>query len=67
MKQNKKKQILIILACVLLLTGCTKTLKDKDNKAVTNEKTGQSITENIICKPATRGHMPSIPIFLDIL
>ena len=24
------KQILIILACVLLLTGCTKTLKDED-------------------------------------
>lgn len=54
MKQNKKKQILIILACVLLLTGCTKTLKDKDNKAVTNEKTGQSITENIICRPTDK-------------
>lgn len=54
MKQNKKKQILIILTCVLLLTGCTKTLKDKDNKAVTNEKTGQSITENIICKPTDK-------------
>ena len=54
MKQNKKKQILIILACVLLLTGCTKTLKDKDNKAVTNEKTGQSITENIICRPTNK-------------
>lgn len=49
MKNNKK--ILIILSCVLLLTGCTKTLKDKDNKVITNEKTGQSITENIICKP----------------
>lgn len=54
MKQNKKKQILIILACVLLLTGCTKTLKDEDNKAVTNEKTGQSITENIICRPTDK-------------
>lgn len=54
MKQNKKKQILIIFACVLLLTGCTKTLKDKDNKAITNEKTGQSITENIICRPTDK-------------
>lgn len=51
MKQNKKKKLLILLTCILLLTGCTKTLKDKDNNVVTNEKTGQSITENIICKP----------------
>ncbi len=48
--KNKKKLILIIL-CLFMLTGCTKTLKDKDNKVVTNEKTGQSITKNIICKP----------------
>ena len=52
MKKNKK--ILIMLTCVFLLTGCTKTLKDKDNKAITNEKTGQSITENIICKPTDK-------------
>ena len=52
MKNNKK--ILIILSCVLLLTGCTKNLKDEDNKVITNEKTGQSITENIICKPTDK-------------
>ena len=54
MKQNNKKKILIILTCVLLLTGCTKTLKDEDKNVVTNEKTGQSITENIICKPTDK-------------
>ena len=54
MKQNKSKKILIIAACFLLLTGCTKTLKDKDKKPITNESTGQSITENIICRPTDK-------------
>ena len=40
MKKNKKIIILLILVC--LLSGCTKTLKDKDKKAVVNEKTGQN-------------------------
>ena len=52
--KNKSKKILLILACVLLLTGCTKQLKDEDNKVISNEKTGQSITENIICKPTDK-------------
>ena len=54
MKKNKSKKILIIAACFLLLTGCTKTLKDKDKKPITNESTGQSITENIICRPTDK-------------
>lgn len=49
--KNKSKKIILILICVLLLSGCTKTLKDKDKNVVTNKETGQSITENIICKP----------------
>lgn len=53
MKNNKKKMI-IILIFVVLLSGCTKNLKDKDNKVVTNKQTGQSITENIICKPTSK-------------
>lgn len=53
MKKNNKR-ILTILMCTLLLTGCTKQLKDEDNKVITNEKTGQSITENIICKPTDK-------------
>ena len=45
-----KKKILLIFMCVLLLTGCTKSMQDDDGKIVRNEKTGQTITENIICK-----------------
>ena len=47
----KKRKIVILLLCIFLLTGCTKMLKDKDNQVVKNEITGQTITENIICKP----------------
>ena len=52
MKQSKK--LLIIFACIFLLTGCTKNLKDKDNNIIKNENTGQSITENIICRPTDK-------------
>ena len=45
------KKIIILLIFVCLLTGCTKTLKDHDNKAVINETTGQNLTENILCRP----------------
>ena len=51
-KRNKK--IIIVLLALLLLTGCSKHLKDKDNKIVTNEKTGQSITENVLCRPTDK-------------
>lgn len=55
MKNNRKlKQILIIICCIFLLSGCTKTLKDEDNQIVKNKLTGQSITENIICKPTNK-------------
>ncbi len=50
----KTKKIILILMCLFLLSGCTKTLKDKDNNVVTNTETGQSITENIICKPTNK-------------
>lgn len=46
-----KKKIILVLISVFMLTGCTTILKDKDNKTVVNTETGQSITENIICKP----------------
>ena len=36
---------------LLLLTGCTKYLSDNNNKRITNESTGQSLTSNILCKP----------------
>lgn len=53
MKKNTKKIILIIIF-ILLLTGCTKQLKDEDKNIVKNNETGQSITENIICKPTNK-------------
>lgn len=53
MKKITKKIILIIM-CIFLLTGCTKQLRDKKNNVVTNKDTGQSITENIICKPTNK-------------
>lgn len=50
----KKNKILILLLCIFILTGCTKTLKDDENNIVKNKNTGQSITENIICKPTSK-------------
>ena len=50
----KKIKTLVLLLCVLVLTGCTKTLKDEDNKIVRNEETGRTITENVICKPTDK-------------
>ncbi len=48
--KNKKRIILLIIS-VFMLTGCTKVLKTEDKKVVKNETTGQSVTENIICRP----------------
>ena len=50
----KKKKIVILLLCLSILTGCTKMLKDEDNKVVKNEITGQTITENVICRPTDK-------------
>ncbi len=50
----KKKKILIVVLLLLLITGCTKPLKGKDNKAVINEVTGQNLTENILCRPTDK-------------
>ena len=52
MKKRKiKSKIIIVVMLLFLATGCTTTLVDKDNKAVQNPKTGQSLTENILCQP----------------
>lgn len=50
----KKKKILIVLLLVLTLslTGCTKILKDDKRKAVINLETGQSLPENVLCRPS---------------
>ncbi len=46
-----KSKIFIIIMLLFLVTGCTTTLVDEDNEAVTNPETGQSLTENILCQP----------------
>jgi len=51
---KKTSKLLIIILALFLLTGCTKILKDSNNKVVRNEETGQTITENIICKPKNK-------------
>ena len=51
---KNKKRIIIVLLLLLLTTGCTKQLTDSNNKPVKNETTGQTLTENIICKPTNR-------------
>ena len=53
-KKNNKIKILIILLLLLVTTGCTQTLMAKDNKAVKNEITGQTLTKNIICQPTNK-------------
>ena len=52
---NKKYQkIIIIILSIFILTGCTKMLKDTEGKVVRNTETGQTLTENIICKPTNK-------------
>lgn len=53
-KKNRSKLLIIVLLLLVLTTGCTKTLVDKNKKAVVNEKTGQNLTENILCKPTDK-------------
>jgi len=50
MKKNKKL-VVILLALLVMLTGCTKYLSDDDKKRITNEVTGQALTSNILCLP----------------
>ncbi len=50
-KRNKNKLVILIILVLFLSVGCTKQLRNADNKNVTNPTTGQSLTENILCKP----------------
>lgn len=47
---KKIKKIVLIALVLILLTGCTKTLKD-GKEIIKNDATGQTLTANIICKP----------------
>lgn len=48
--KNKIKLLVIMLALVST-TGCTKMLKDNENKGIVNPTTNQALVENILCKP----------------
>jgi len=48
---KKTKKLITVVLLTLILTGCTKSLTTKDNKVVKNPTTGQSLTENILCRP----------------
>jgi len=50
MKKNKKL-LIVVIALMFLLTGCTKQFKDADGKVVQDEKTKQTLVENILCRP----------------
>ena len=52
MKSKKKTvKILLLIISLVMLTGCTRTLTDENNKAVKNEETGKALTENVLCRP----------------
>lgn len=52
---NKKiGRILLLLIMLFSLTGCTKKLTTDKNQAVKNPSTGQTLTENILCKPTDK-------------
>ncbi len=52
-KRSNKLKVFIILGLFFLLTGCTTTLMDSENKAVQNPETGQNLTKNILCRPTS--------------
>ena len=50
---NKKLKVAILTILMFLTVGCTKYVKDDNNKQVINETTGQTLTANILCKPTS--------------
>lgn len=47
----KKIKTIILVSFLILLTGCGSAIKDKNKKMVVYKPTGQSIQNNILCKP----------------
>ena len=48
---KRKMKYGLILLLLVVTTGCTTYLKSSDGKPVTNPTTGQSLAENILCRP----------------
>ena len=51
---TKNKKIILLITLILVLTGCTKQLKDVNGKIVKNKKTGQTLPSNIVCQPTDK-------------
>ena len=54
MKKNSKFKIVFLVLLLVVMTGCTKQLKDVNGKIVKNETTGQTLPSNILCKPTDK-------------
>ena len=54
MKKNNKFKIVFLVLLLVVMTGCTKQLKDVNGKIVKNEATGQTLPSNILCKPTDK-------------
>ncbi len=58
MKNKRKILIIVLLFMIFFTTGCTKYMRKEDKSGkksvVINEKTGQSLTANILCKPTEK-------------
>lgn len=52
--KKKFKLILFLFLTTVLLTGCTKYVKDENKKVAKNEVTGQNLVENILCQPEAK-------------
>ncbi len=49
--KNKKVKLFLIILMVLFVSGCVNRLEDAEGNVVKEPKTGQNLTENILCKP----------------
>lgn len=50
----KNRNKILILITILLLTGCTKQLKNNDGQVVKHPETGQALVENVLCRPENK-------------
>lgn len=52
---TKLKKIIIIFCTIIILSGCSSPyIQDKNKKNITYEKTGQTLPNNILCKPSDK-------------
>ena len=63
---KKKMKIVVIALLFLLCTGCSETLKD-GKQAVINKETGQTLTSNILCRPAEKNLLETYEKYDDKL